>query len=389
VAPNDEVKEASVEGDSKNAILAKNESGKQSEGKDSAPNTEILLAPETLEKWKVCGDNLQQIGPALLPPVPQSQIQSPNEIPAEEKPLKVISSEIILAKPVDVVVAPDMLAKRSLESEKGFVVDKSAPILNPLAKDVLNEQNQLALNQNVPVASRPVEIKAQPNNGKVAEVRQKPKSLEEIFFASADESNASGKLSKAIPESSPESQMDLGNGDKPETLKDFASSLFVQNQLQSGGETSFASKLSRQLTVSDKPNVDLVRTNLFQDMKVHLEKMVASDRGGEVRILMSPGDLGEVQIDVKVMGDSVRIDMAAEKSSAEGLLKSQAGELRNQLTAAGFKIEELQISSQRSAQQEKQFSQSERGFSQSQEQQKRQPKSDPESNLDDQMVGVA
>jgi len=393
-------------------ILAKNEQMNEGVEKKSKPESKADSLPDTEESIEKCGAGLGQIGPVLQAPLSQSQIQIPDAVvnedvplllPAIEKePVDILEVALTLGLPQLQMFTPNLSSKPAPEAAKPASADKSVVILNSLAKDGLTDQDQMLLQRNpkeidlkLPlndqsvvqelVVKAPAEIKTQHESGK-SESSKKPKSLEEIFFAGSRGSNANDK---AIPESSSKSQMDLGSEDKPETLKDFASSLFVQNQLKSSGESNFASQIARQITVSEKPNSDLVRSNLFQDMKVHLEKMVAADRGGEVRIHMNPGDLGAVKIDVKVMGEAVRIDMTAEKSSAESLLKSQVGELRNQLQTAGFKIEELQISSSRSAQQDKQFSQSERGFSQQQHEPKQRPEAEPESNFDDQFVGAA
>jgi len=252
-------------------LLAKNESNKESAEQKSAPDVKKKSSSDTPEELGACGQGLQQIGPALYQPLPQSQIQTqdkmlnpeimeeiPLELPVvEKKPVDEMNLAVALGIPQLQMLNPIPSAGAELVKEKAA---QKAPLsLESLAKEVLNTQAQTALQkdpkaiiQNTPTINQAVmnpsaEVKAPSSQGKAAESDNKPKSLEEIFFAAPAESNAS---ERAIPESSSKSQMDLGSEDKSETLKDFASSLFVQNQLKGGSEVNFASQLSRQITVS-------------------------------------------------------------------------------------------------------------------------------------------
>lgn len=132
-----------------------------------------------------------------------------------------------------------------------------------------------------------------------------------------------------------------------ESFSDFVSSLYVQKNLKAEMPIQFSEQLAKVQVTEEKPVAQMIRSHLGDDLKVHLTKMVSKQEGGEVSLQLRPGDLGNVKIDIRVEQESVRIEMRPERSAAESVLKSQMGELRNQLQSAGFKVDEIQVSQQK------------------------------------------
>ncbi len=196
---------------------------------------------------------------------------------------------------------------------------------------------------------------------------------------------------KAVQSKSRDSSLMNSFEKKNEKLEDLASSIFVQRNLKSEGQISFVSELPKEVAVTQKPMTEhLVRSNLYSDMKLHLTRMVQNEKGGQISLELRPGDMGSVKVEVSVTGENLKIEMSAEKSSAESLLKSQAGELKSQLVSAGFKVDELQVGSQRNAQMSegRDFSQSGRNHQEHAER-RSQEKNEAQVSFEEEMRGVA
>lgn len=128
-------------------------------------------------------------------------------------------------------------------------------------------------------------------------------------------------------------------------LKNLADTLYVQSHLSS--ETQFSMPELKAEIGSEGLQPHVVRDNLMQDMQSFITRIVETNEGGSVSLKLRPGNMGEVQVKVEVNSESVRIHMETESASAEHLLKSQSGELKQQLQNVGLRVEDIQVSSQR------------------------------------------
>lgn len=169
----------------------------------------------------------------------------------------------------------------------------------------------------------------------------------------ADQSNRL-KISE-VSEKEPkfDNQVAAELGSKPTRVKDLADHLFIQKGLQSESTSNLQfNKLLNNNSIAEmnKPQATIVRQNLFEDMKGIISQAQVTKQGGSLNLQLRPGNLGHIKIDVQVEGESVRIAMQAEKSAAHSVLKSQAGELRQQLQIAGLRVDDIQVNSARSNQ---------------------------------------
>lgn len=139
---------------------------------------------------------------------------------------------------------------------------------------------------------------------------------------------------------------------KPGRLKDLVDSLFVQKNLQQQlPDTQLNFLNGKELASSESGQLGYaqsVRANLVEDMQTQFQKMLLTKDGGQISLKLRPGNLGELKIDLHVADKSVRLVMETEKSAAQGILKSQIGELKHQLHQAGLKVDEIQINTLRS-----------------------------------------
>lgn len=136
-------------------------------------------------------------------------------------------------------------------------------------------------------------------------------------------------------------------------VNDLASGLFVQRSLQKEeGLVNQMQMLKNDSFVAaqDKaPEPKMVRMNLFEDMQTFVSRSLKTQEGGEMKLKLRPGHLGDVRVEVKVESNIVKIKMTADSASTETLLKKQSGELKQQLQSAGLKVDDVQISSQKSS----------------------------------------
>jgi flagellar hook-length control protein FliK len=159
----------------------------------------------------------------------------------------------------------------------------------------------------------------------------------------------------------------------------------------------FENKLHKLMATAQEPTSSQhqVSQNLFKDLNLELTRMVQRQSGGEMTLQLRPGDMGHVKVDVAVTGDSIRIEMVAEKSASESLIKSQLGELKTQLTQAGFKIDELAVMSQKSSQSQSGFDGSNSGREHQQHSHQQNRKQDPDAifssdlKFEEQVLGAA
>lgn len=147
--------------------------------------------------------------------------------------------------------------------------------------------------------------------------------------------------------------------DRPARFKDLIDGLFVQKGLnhQTADQQLIQFSKNEFQNVSGELRSDskLVRTNLFEDMQAHIAKSLITKEGGEISLRLRPGNLGDVKLNIQVDAGSVRIQMETDKASASQMLKSQVSELKQQLSAAGLKVDDISISqSKQSAAQDEQ-----------------------------------
>jgi len=166
---------------------------------------------------------------------------------------------------------------------------------------------------------------------------------------------------------------------KPGRFKDLVDSLYIQRSLQQPSADSQINFLNGKLATASEPSqlgfAQSVRTNLVEDIQAQFQKMMITKDGGQISLKLRPGNLGELKIDLHVADKSVRLVMETEKSAAQGILKSQIGELKHSLHQAGLKVDDIQINTLRSNdanQHQNQGQQKDQQWNQQSQQQKQQ-----------------
>lgn len=199
------------------------------------------------------------------------------------------------------------------------------------------------------------------------------------------EMSPSESKSEALMSSLNESQQKKSPLSKSSLIDDFAKQLSIQKDLG----FSSVSKLIRDMpqvdgAKSSSPMGNQIQQNFFEDMRVHLAKMVKNEAGGSVTLQLRPGNLGRVEIQVDVQGESVRVEMRAEEKGGEQALRGTIGELRSQLQSAGLKVDDLSLQTFK-GQQEAQNHHESRGHQHSQKEAYQDQATESESN--EELVG--
>lgn len=166
--------------------------------------------------------------------------------------------------------------------------------------------------------------------------------------------------------------------DRPARFKDLVDGLFVQkglnHQTTDQQLIQFSKNEFQNIPNELRGDSKVVRANLFEDMQTHIAKSLITKEGGEISLRLRPGNLGEVKLNVQVDAKSVKIHMETDKAAASQMLKSQVSDLKQQLSAAGLKVDDISISQskQSSAQDEQRHSNLDQRQDQSSDQQQRQ-----------------
>jgi hypothetical protein len=66
-------------------------------------------------------------------------------------------------------------------------------------------------------------------------------------------------------------------------------------------------------------------------------------RQSSARLRLQPPELGHLRVDVKMLGDRVRIDVQAETNAARDLLTQRVDQLKSGLESYGIRLERLEV----------------------------------------------
>jgi len=72
-------------------------------------------------------------------------------------------------------------------------------------------------------------------------------------------------------------------------------------------------------------------------------QLMARKGGGEMKIIMAPEGLGQVNMKVNVKGDQVTVEMVAESTEAKRLLEKGLGELKSTLMSHNLKVDQIRV----------------------------------------------
>jgi flagellar hook-length control protein FliK len=133
---------------------------------------------------------------------------------------------------------------------------------------------------------------------------------------------------------------------KAPSLKSMVDRLYVESKLE-GQVPSQPMLLStpQKVEVSGASIPNTVRSQLVSDLKPLISQVMRTQSGGEMTLSLRPADLGLVRVDLKVDSGDVKVAIHAEQSDARHLLQGQVHELKDQLTNAGLKVQEVTIHS--------------------------------------------
>lgn len=146
-------------------------------------------------------------------------------------------------------------------------------------------------------------------------------------------------------ESSKDFHQDSGAREMPsKNLKHFADSLSIRSQLNPEAPASFQGELVK-VQVSEAPEVSGLKSHVMNEIKPLISKVQLTQEGGEMTIQLRPAHLGQMKVDISVVGDSVKVNMAAEKIESRAILQSQMSDLKQELQKGGLKVDQISVSS--------------------------------------------
>ena len=138
---------------------------------------------------------------------------------------------------------------------------------------------------------------------------------------------------------------ELEPAEKAQPIKDFAAELWIHRNVDAESKLTSKSELSIQFDQDASPQKPLS----MGDLKPLISKLVTTKTGGEMNLQMRPEHLGMVKVEILAEGDAVRVNLFAEKASAQSALNSQVNDLKQQLSAVGLKVEAVTVSTLQSS----------------------------------------
>ena len=127
--------------------------------------------------------------------------------------------------------------------------------------------------------------------------------------------------------------------EKAQTIKDFSTELWMHQNMNVESKLAGKSELNVQLAQDGAPQGSLP----IKDLEPLISKLVTTKTGGEMNLQMRPAHLGMVKVEILTEGDAVRVNLFAEKASAQSALNSQVSDLKQQLHAVGLKVETVTV----------------------------------------------
>jgi len=138
---------------------------------------------------------------------------------------------------------------------------------------------------------------------------------------------------------------ELEPSEKAQPIKDFAAELWIHRNVDA--ESKIGSK--SELSVQFDQDSSLQKPISMGELKPLISKLVTTKTGGEMNLQMRPEHLGMVKVEILAEGDAVRVNLFAEKASAQSALNSQVNDLKQQLSAVGLKVETVTVSTLQSS----------------------------------------
>jgi flagellar hook-length control protein FliK len=192
-----------------------------------------------------------------------------------------------------------------------------------------------------------VELQNQKSEAKLLEDASITQAVQKMNFFERSDSALKGSSDQSlqlVDQTSLDGQKKKLNLSTQSSVDEFAKQLIVQKDL-GFGEFVRGQRLGEDSSVLTPQVSKQVQQNLFEDMRVNLSKMQTTQTGGSMTLQLRPGNLGRVEIQVDVQGESVKIEMRAEDKGGEQALRGQIGELKTQLQSIGLKVDELNLQS--------------------------------------------
>ncbi len=139
-----------------------------------------------------------------------------------------------------------------------------------------------------------------------------------------------------------EARMELKDSqpvEKAQSIKDFAAELWIHRNVDAESRLNGKSDLSIAFNQDSGPQKPLS----IRDLEPLVSKLVTTKTGGEMNLQLRPAHLGMVKVEILTEGDAVKVNLFAEKASAQSVLSSQVNELKQQLHAVGLKVETVTV----------------------------------------------
>ncbi len=157
--------------------------------------------------------------------------------------------------------------------------------------------------------------------------------IDQTLSVSADEQDA------ALLEA-PSELKEAQPTERAQSIKDFAAELWIHRNVDAESKLSGKSDLNIAFNQESAPQKPLS----IRDLDPLVSKLVTTKTGGEMNLQMRPAHLGMVKVEILTEGDAVKVNLFAEKASAQSALSSQVNELKQQLHAVGLKVETVTVS---------------------------------------------
>lgn len=242
--------------------------------------------------------------------------------------------------------------KKSSESrEKKATDEDDASEATAVASAGVNERNDSAPTKSAHSAAVAI-VTDQGAAAEQAMTDESSESLELSAKASEESLSLDDLFSKDFLESAglssglPALASDADDAIQAPSLKQMVDGLWVQSQMQTGvQDASFSLVGNQKMTLTATAETPtMTRTHLVDDMKPLISHVLATEDGGEMTMSLRPAHLGAVKVEIRVDAGAVKVAIQAEQPEAKAVLQKQIGELKQQLTVSGLRVEDVSVS---------------------------------------------
>lgn len=151
--------------------------------------------------------------------------------------------------------------------------------------------------------------------------------------------NVSADEQEVVPSEARMELKDAQPAEKAQSIKDFAAELWIHRNVDAESRLNGKSDLSVAFNQDSGPQKPLS----IRDLDPLVSKLVTTKTGGEMNLQLRPAHLGMVKVEILTEGDAVKVNLFAERASAQSALSSQVNELKQQLHAVGLKVETVTV----------------------------------------------